>query len=241
MKKDNNSVLEGKPQNKGGSISEPLIMLEFFAGSSVLSEEFRKAGHKVLTIDNNPKLNPDLCLDVLNFKIQDLPEEFRNPDVIFLGVPCTKFSVAGRSNNFTNHMPNNIDSCIALALVYKSLEIIKDLNPKSWFIENPMGYLRTFPFMQKLIRKELWYCQYGDNRAKPTDFWTNRGDWITKKCFNGNRACHHDEAPRGSKTGTQGLSNAYERGIYPVELCKDIVNLCQGTLKIIQLQLKGEN
>lgn len=240
MKKNKKVELEGKSQIKGGVISEPLIMLEFFAGEGLLAETFREAGYKVLTIDNNPKLNPDICVDILNFKKEDLPEEFRNPDVAFFGVPCTKFSVAGRSSNFTNHMPNDVDSCIALALVYKSLELIEDLKPKSWFIENPMGYLRTFPFMQKLIRKEVWYCRYGDNRAKPTDFWSNRGDWITKKCFNGNRACHHDAAPRGSRTGTQGLCNAYERGLYPVELCQDIVKLCQGTLKIKQLQLIGE-
>jgi hypothetical protein len=42
-------------------------------------------------------------------------------------------------------------------------------------------------------------------------------------CKNGNPDCHHERAPRGSRTGTQGLKNAYERGILPTELCQDIV------------------
>jgi len=212
-------------------------MVEFFSGSGKLAEAFRKAGYKTLTFDNNPKNNPDKVIDVLNFTIQNLPKEFRKPDVVHFGVPCTKFSLAGSNNNFINFMPNNVDSCIALALVYKCLDIIKEITPGSWFIENPMGYLRKFPCMQKLIRKEVWYCQYEDFRAKPTDFWTNRGDWITKKCYNNNPNCHHERAPRGSKTGTQGLSNAYERGIYPKLLCEEIVKVCENKQEIVQERL----
>jgi len=202
-------------------------MVEFFKGSGKLAKAFQKRGYDVYTIDNNPDLKPDLCIDMLLFKVSMLPERFRNPDVAHFGVPCTKFSVAGRSSNFTNFMPNSIDSCLALALVYKSLDLIKEMQPKSWFIENPMGYLRMFPFMRRLPRKEVWYCQYGDNKAKPTDFWTNRIEWIPKKCFNENPNCNHDRAPRGSKSGTQGLDNAYERGVYPEKLCQEIVDVCE--------------
>jgi len=214
-------------------------MIEFFSGSGILTKSFQQAGYKTLTIDNNPKLKPDLVLDILNFRIQDLPEEFRNPDVCFFGVPCTHFSVAGRSNNFINFMPTSFESSVSLALVYKTLKIIELLNPQSWFIENPMGYLRKFPFMQNLILKHLWYCQYGDKRAKPTDIWTNRGDWVVKKCFNDNPRCNHERAPRGCITGTQGMKNAYERGVYPALLCLEIVNLCDNKLKVIQKTLKG--
>jgi len=35
--------------------------------------------------------------------------------------------------------------------------------------------------------------------------------------------CHHEKAPRGSKTGTQGLKGNYERSIVPYELCKEIL------------------
>jgi len=214
------------------------VFIEFFSGSGKLAEAFKKEGYIVYTIDNNPKTSPDLVTDILNLEIKHLPEWLRKPDVIHFGVPCTKFSIAGRSNNFTNFMPNNKNACIALALIYKSLELIEELKPKSWFIENPMGYLRMFPFMRKLARKEVWYCQYGDNKAKPTDFWTNEVGWIPKKCYNNNHNCNHDRAPRGSKTGTQGLDNAYDRGIYPEKLCEEIVRVCEDKQEVKQTSLR---
>ena len=57
-------------------------MIEFFSGSGNVADSFRKKGYDVLTIDNNPNLNPDLVADIMNLKIKDLPEKFRNPDVI---------------------------------------------------------------------------------------------------------------------------------------------------------------
>ena len=85
--------------------------------------------------------------------------------------------------------------------------------------------MRKLPSMEKIpLRRTVWYCQYGDDRAKPTDIWTNNPLWIPKPvCKNGNRDCHHEPAPRGSRTGTQGKKNAYERSKVPYELCKEIL------------------
>jgi len=200
-------------------------MAEFFSGSGILADTFEKKGYKVITIDRFTKAT--INKDILDIEVK----EIGFVDVAHFGVPCTKFSVAGRNTNFINFMPTSKDSCLALAYVYKSLELIKglqEINPNLiWFIENPMGYLRMFPFMRRLTRKEVWYCQYGDNKAKPTDFWTNATWWIPKTCFNNNPNCNHDRAPRGSKSGTQGLDNAYERGIYPKKLCEEIVDVCE--------------
>lgn len=78
--------------------------------------------------------------------------------------------------------------------------------------------------MQEFKRHTVWYCQYGDNRAKPTDIWTNSDDWIPRpQCFNGNPDCHHERAPRGSKTGTQGRRGSYERSMIPSELCNEVM------------------
>ncbi len=112
-----------------------------------------------------------------------------------------------------------------MALVKKTLEIInhyKNINPNLvWYIENPRGLLRKMPFMDIGIRNTVTYCQYGDSRMKPTDIWTNDTLWQPRKmCKNGD-SCH-EAAPRGSRTGTQGLKNNYERSKIPVELCKEI-------------------
>ena len=94
-----------------------------------------------------------------------------------------------------------------------------------FFIENPRGMPRKMTFMKEFKRQTIWYCQYGDDRAKPTDIWTNSTDWIPRpQCKNGNPNCHHQRAPRGSKTGTQGRKGSYERSIIPQDLCIEILN-----------------
>lgn len=206
-------------------------MIEFFSGSGIMAETFAKHGYETLTIDNNQYLKPDITTDILKFDIKTLNERWKKPKVLWFGVPCQKFSIANSSNNFTDFMPNNLESCIALGLVYKCFELIEELKPEIWFIENPMGYLRKFPVMLKHERKHLWYCRYGDKRAKPTDVWTNRVEWIPKKCRNNNSSCHHEISPRGTQNGTQGLNNAYLRGVYPENFCEEVVMVCEGKLK----------
>lgn len=67
-------------------------------------------------------------------------------------------------------------------------------------------------WMKSLPRYTVTYCQYGDTRMKPTDIWTNHPDPRFKPmCKNGD-SCHVP-APRGSKTGTQGLKNSREREV----------------------------
>ena len=37
----------------------------------------------------------------------------------------------------------------------------------------------------------------------------------------------HERAPRGSKTGTQGLKGSKERSVIPERLCEHIVDICE--------------
>ena len=81
-------------------------------------------------------------------------------------------------------------------------------------------------FMKNLPRYTITYCQYGDTRMKPTDIWTNHPNPNFKPmCHNGD-SCH-ESAPRGSKTGTQGLKGAKERSVIPEELCNYIAKICK--------------
>jgi len=41
-------------------------------------------------------------------------------------------------------------------------------------------------------------------------------------CWNGNTDCHHQPAPRGSRTGTQGRSTTYQKSMIPPALFYDI-------------------
>ena len=106
------------------------------------------------------------------------------------------------------------------------IKLIKELNPRFWFIENPVGVLRKMFFMQGLPRHTVTYCQYGERRQKPTDIWTNHHDPKFRPPCKRGAPCH-DAAPRGSRTGTQALKNRVEKARIPEMLCNHIVDICE--------------
>ena len=113
-----------------------------------------------------------------------------------------------------------------LPLINGMHNLIMALSPKVWFIENPRGGMRKMDFMSGLQRYTVTYCQYGDTRMKPTDIWTNHPDPKFKPpCHNGDTC--HVSAPRGARTGTQGLKGCRERSVIPEALCQHIVDICE--------------
>lgn len=81
-------------------------------------------------------------------------------------------------------------------------------------------------FMQGLPRYTVTYCQYGESRQKPTDLWSNHPDPKFKPpCKNGDPC--HVRAPRGARTGTQGIVGAKLRAKIPKQLCEHIVDICE--------------
>lgn len=198
-------------------------VLELFSGSCSFSNVAKERGHKTFTIDIEAKFKPDLVKDIINLKLSDIPFK---PDIIWASPPCTTFSIASCSHYWKNNMPKN-DKCInGLMMVYKTICLIRALNPKFWFIENPMGLLRKQNIMKPYYKNTITYCQYGDERMKPTDIWNNLGLlWFGKRC-NNNDNCHIS-APRGSKTGTQGLKDNYERSKIPKDLCLELIKICE--------------
>jgi site-specific DNA-cytosine methylase len=202
-------------------------VLELFSGSKSFSNIAEKYKYKTFTIDNVEKYNPDLCIDVLNLKIKDIPFKFRRPYILWASPPCQAFSIASVSRHWhKGRIPKSEKAYISCQLVFKVFWLINRLKPKYFFIENPRGMLRKMDWMndKNMIRKTITYCQYGDKRMKPTDIWTNLFSWNTRPmCKNGDPC--HESAPRGSKTGTQGLKNAYDRSKVPVELCQEILEV----------------
>jgi len=81
------------------------------------------------------------------------------------------------------------------------------------------------------------YCQYGDTRMKPTDIFTNIPNWQCKRCKNGSPC--HEPAPRGSKTGTQGLKNVKLRGVIPPKLFHEIFDCIEKLEDNKNTQTKG--
>lgn len=212
-------------------------LLELFAGTRSVGKEAEKLGFDVFSSDVNAFDGIDYVVDILKFDTSKVPFQ---PTVIWASPPCTTYSVAALGRHRDGVKPKTDAAILGDKIVIKTLEIIKELQPKFYYIENPRGMLRKMPFMQGLPRTTVWYCQYGDTRAKPTDIWSNNlyslfnpGGWQPRKeCFNGNLKCHHDKQPRGYHAkkatnalgkGTQGLGSNYERSRIPSELCQEIM------------------
>jgi len=193
-------------------------ILELFSGTESFGKVCKERGHDVFTIDFNPKFKPNMVMNILDFNKTMLPKEFKKPNIIWCSPPCETFSLSGNSYYFG--YPTNSRSYIGLALVYKCLEIIRELKPKYWIIENPRAGLRSVWFMKPLEKTTATYCQYGFKNMKPTDLFNNFG-FKAKCCKNGD-SCH-ESAPRGSRTGTQGEKSTEIRGIIPRELCLEII------------------
>ena len=76
------------------SAKKSLVTVELFCGTKSFSKVAAEHGHRTFTVDNDPQHNPDLCIDIMQMSLQDIPEQFRHPDVVWASVPCTYFSKA---------------------------------------------------------------------------------------------------------------------------------------------------
>jgi site-specific DNA-cytosine methylase len=201
-------------------------LLELFAGSRSIGKVAESLGIEVFSNDIKQFGEINYIADILDFELNKVPF---NPTIIWASPPCTGFSVAALGHHWTGgkgaYIPATDTARLGISIAKKTLEIINHFKPKYFFIENPRGVLRKMNFMNDMIRHTVTYCQYGDTRMKPTDIWTNSIDWVPKKpCKNGDKC--HIAAPRGSRTGTQGLKGSFERSKIPELLCKEILLSC---------------
>ena len=197
--------------------------LELFAGSRSFSKVAKKLGHNVYTTDKEPLKNIDVVCDIFDFSPYKLPYR---PDIIWASPPCTFFSVASIGKHWNkDHTPKTEQAKLGLHIIRRTILIIEVLKPKYYYIENPRGKLRKLSIMNRTEKRNtVWYCKYGDIRSKPTDIWTNDLLWIPRsECYNGNVHCHHQPAPRGSQSGTQGIKTAYEKSKIPEQLFYEIL------------------
>lgn len=209
-----------------------LKVLELFAGTRSIGKAFEAKGHKVFSIEWNKDFdNIDWYMDIGKITAKDIIEHFGKPDVIWASPDCTSYSVAAIYHHRRREENGNLAPVSEYAKFCDNvnqnvINLIKDLEPKYFFIENPRGGMRKMNFIKDIPRYTVTYCQYGEKRMKPTDIFTNHPDPKFKPpCKNGDTC--HESAPRGSRTGTQGLKGSKERSIIPVELCKHIVSISE--------------
>lgn len=159
-------------------------VLELFAGTRSIGKAFEAKGHEVYSVEWNKDFEDiDLYADISTVTAEQIIKEFGRPDVIWASPDCTTFSIAAISHHRKKDtITGNLDAVSDYAKFCDKvdqhvLQLIKELKPKYYFIENPRGGMRKMTWMRELPRYTVTYCQYGDTRMKPTDIWTNHSFW----------------------------------------------------------------
>lgn len=195
-------------------------VVELFAGTCSFSKQAYLKGHNIFTSDFDPQFGTDYTVDIMKFDPRRVPYR---PDILWASPPCETFSVASIGHHWNKDRTPKTEAAVeGQERILKTFEIIKELKPRIFIIENPRGMLRKLPFMQPLYRYTVTYCQYGDTRMKPTDLWSNCPDLVFKPACKNGMPCHV-AAPRGSSTGTQGIKTYKDRSRIPEELCDSVV------------------
>lgn len=195
---------------------EKPVFVELFSGSGHIAAAASMRGFDTVTIDIEPRFNPDICIDITNLRRSQLPGKV---DVIWASVPCTVYSILNLANHWEKicigyrryyYVPKTPEALGALRVLSATIRLIKKLRPIYYFIENPRGALRHMPQMAFVPhRRSVHYSDYGFDYPKPTDIFTN---------------CPHFTPiePKGKALSSGGtvaaLSDAYQRSLVPPDL-----------------------
>lgn len=193
-------------------------LLELFCGRKSITKQAEKLGWETFTVDINKGFKPDLVANILGLDLSLIPFK---PDIIWASVPCTWFSIASKWKHWNkDKTPKTLFADAGIKTLENTIDIINHFDPIYWYIENPRGMMRHLEIMKKFKRHTVTYCEYGDNRRKPTDIWTNNTLWSPRPMCDDFKPC--------KVTGsTNSLNTPAQRSIMPPELCIEILHSCQ--------------
>jgi len=205
-----------------------LHILDLFAGAGGERRRplIEQRGHELVTLDYDPAFNCTITADIM----QMTPAKLGRFDLIWASPPCECFSVASIGTHWhqADRSPKTAAAKVALDIISHTVWLLREMSPRcGWLIENPRGMMRTLPVMSSLPRVTVTYCQYGERNMKPTDLWGHVKGWVPRQpCRNG-MPCH-EAAPRGARTGTQGIKGSAERAVVPWALWDSVLTAAEG-------------
>lgn len=252
--------LAGRTDGQRSSIGEPsvdaqgvapspdfevkrLLVLDLFAGTGSSTQAFVDAGHRVITVELDPQFEATHTMSVLDVTADWFLAEYGVPDFIWASPPCTAFSVASIGHHWDNSdgtpKPKTEAAAKNQELVRHAIDLARQLNPTyGWLLENPRGMLRKLDPVRGIARRTVTYCQYGDTRMKPTDLWGSVAGWKAKPACKNGDTCH-EPAPRGSRTGTQGIAGARDRSRVPYALGAEILAAITNGITILEEDIQA--
>ena len=202
-------------------------LLESFAGTRSVGKEAEKLGFEVFSSDLSAFKGIDYQCSILDFDVGKLPW---SPDVIWSSPPCTLFSNANQKA-LTHHW-NKIETKRrgiqytaksdeareALDILRATIKLIRQLNPKVFYIENPaMGRMKHFDEMKGFRRVKVSYYDYGFNYWKPTNIFTNDINFVPRPFT------HVTDIDPCKRNMTMKTGGAKYRSKIPPELCNHVL------------------
>jgi len=157
--------------------SERPVLLDLFTGTGSVARVAEELGYTVTTLDIDPKCEPDICADILEFDYTIWSPGYF--DVVWCSPPCNTFSCA-RKCNIGRKVKGEVMTAetlvrdmeeIGVPILRRTQEIINFLQPKTYFIENPFSgsmknYIDSAPYIYD-------YCMYNFPYKKSTAIWSN--------------------------------------------------------------------
>lgn len=104
-----------------------MLMLDLCCGLKGASQAFAARGWDVVTLDIDPRFNPDIVADLREWQWTG-----PRPDLIWLSDPCTEFSRESMPWCRTGNAPD-------LSIVLAGLRVIRNAQPRTWVRENVRG------------------------------------------------------------------------------------------------------
>ncbi len=209
-----------------------MLVFDFFAGTGSSTQAFSDRGHRVIRFELDEQFQADEHVDVASLNAYDLIARYGRPDFVWASPPCTAFSVASIGRHWYEPGKPKTDAArYAQELVASTVSLIDDLKPSlGWLMENPRGMLRKLPVVAHLARQTVTYCTYGDFRMKPTDLWGGVPGWTPRHACKNGDPCHVS-APRGSRTGTQGMMSPEVKAMIPYDLGDEICDAAEALIR----------
>ena len=215
------------------------LCIDLFSGTDGFSAAFIKSREwDVITVDNrndHDDIKPIMLADIFDLTSEDFPTASYDVTVVLASPPCKAFSLAAHGHHMTKDVqPKTEFGQESLDLVKHTINLIRDIDPDYWFLENPLAGLR------RVMRRASWglgeptgtvsWCQYGSNSMKPTDLWGNHPPMRYRFC--GRKRDCHTSAPRGAQTGTNGMSSDVDRAAIPFGLSISILDATERALSV---------